>query len=163
MSLEMSYFLRYEHNKKVTAIEMDKYFMNHMCTANRAHIIHYLDEGKVTLLNMTKLLEIKDKSILVSENTSKNKPNPYVCWAPILPENIVNPLDALKPIKDEWRKREINCDAVVLALGSKSENALYEELVKSHAAKEIYKIGDAIKPGRIWEATRTAFRKGAKI
>ena len=160
---EMSYFLRYEHNKKVTAIEMDKYFMNHMCTANRAHIIHYLDEGKVTLLNMTKLLEIKDKSILVSENTSKNKPNPYVCWAPILPENIVNPLDALKPIKDEWRKREINCDAVVLALGSKSENALYEELVKSHAAKEIYKIGDAIKPGRIWEATRTSFRKGAKI
>ena len=160
---EMAYYLRYELNKKVTVIEMDKYFMNHMCTANRSHIIHYLDEGKVALLNMTKLLEIKNHSVLVSVNTSKNKPNPYVSWAPILPENVVNPLDALKPIKDKWTNKEIKTDAVILALGSRSETSLYDELVKLHAAKEIYKTGDAIKPGRVWEATRSAFRKGAKI
>ena len=160
---EMAYFLRYELNKKVTVIEMDKYMMNHLCTANRSHLIHYLDEGKVELRNMTKLLKVNDNSIEVSVNTSKNKPNPYVCWAPILPENIENPIDKLKPIKDTWKKEEIKMDALILALGSRSETALYDELVKAHAAKEIYKVGDAIKPGRVWEATRTAFRKGAKI
>lgn len=160
---EMAYYLRYEHNKNVTVIEMDKHFMNHMCTANRSHIIHYLDEGKVTLLNMTKLLEIKDGSIKVSVNTSKNKPNPYVAWAPILPENIENPIDKLKPIKDTWKEEEIKTDAVVIALGSKSETSLYDELVKLNAAKEIYKVGDAIKPARVWEATRSAFRKGVRI
>ena len=160
---EMAYFLRYEENKEVTVIEMDKHFMNHMCTANRSHIIHYLDEGNVKLLNMTKLIEIKDNSLIVSVNTSKNKPNPYVAWAPILPENIENPIDKLKPIKDTWREEEIKMDAIVIALGSRSETSLYDELVKLHAAKEIYKVGDAIKPGRVWEATRTAFRKGARI
>ena len=160
---EMAYFLRYEYNKNVTVIEMDKHFMNHMCTANRSHIIHYLDEGKVKLLNMTKLLEIKDGSIKVSVNTSKNKPNPYVAWAPILPENIENPIDKLKPIKDTWKEEEIKTDAVVIALGSKSESSLYDELVKLNAAKEIYKVGDAIKPARVWEATRSAFRKGVRI
>ena len=160
---EMAYYLRYEHNKNVTVIEMDKHFMNHMCTANRSHIIHYLDEGKVKLLNMTKLLEIKDGSIKVSVNTSKNKPNPYVAWAPILPENIENPIDKLKPIKDTWKEKEIKTDAVVIALGSKSESSLYDELVKLNAAKEIYKVGDAIKPARVWEATRSAFRKGVRI
>ena len=160
---EMAYYLRYEHNKNVTVIEMDKHFMNHMCTANRSHIIHYLDEGKVKLLNMAKLLEIKDGSIKVSVNTSKNKPNPYVAWAPILPENIENPIDKLKQIKDTWKEEEIKTDAVVIALGSKSESSLYDELVKLNAAKEIYKVGDAIKPARVWEATRSAFRKGVRI
>ena len=112
---------------------------------------------------MTKLIEIKDNSLIVSVNTSKNKPNPYVAWAPILPENIENPIDKLKPIKDTWREEEIKMDAIVIALGSRSETSLYDELVKLHAAKEIYKVGDAIKPGRVWEATRTAFRKGTRI
>lgn len=160
---ELAYYLKYELSKNVTVIEMDKYFMNHMCTANRSHIIHYLDEGKVTLMNMTKLVEIKENSVLVKVNISKNKPNPYLSWAPILPENIENPIDKLKPIKDIWKNEEIKADAVILALGSKSESALYNELVRIHAAREIYKIGDAIKPGRVWEATRSAFRKGAKI
>lgn len=160
---ELAYYLKYELSKNVTVIEMDKYFMNHMCTANRSHIIHYLDEGKVILMNMTKLVEIKENSVLVKVNTSKNKPNPYLSWAPILPENIENPIDKLKPIKDIWKNEEIKVDAVILALGSRSESALYNELVQIHAAKEIYKIGDAIKPGRVWEATRSAFRKGAKI
>ena len=160
---ETAYFLRYELNKNVSVIEMDKYFMNHMCTANRSHLIHYLDEGKVKLFNMTKLLEIKKDSIVVDVNVSKNKPNPYVCWAPILPENIENPMDKLKPIKDVWKREEIKADAIVLALGSKSETSLYDELVKTQAAKEIYRVGDAIKPARVWEATRSAFRKGAKI
>ena len=160
---ETAYFLRYELNKNVSVIEMDKYFMNHMCTANRSHLIHYLDEGKVKLFNMTKLLEIKKDSIVVDVNVSKNKPNPYVCWAPILPENIENPMDKLKPIKDVWKREEIKADAIVLALGSRSETSLYDELVKTQAAKEIYRVGDAIKPARVWEATRSAFRKGAKI
>ena len=54
-------------------------------------------------------------------------------------------------------------DAIVIALGSRSETSLYDELVKTQAAKEIYRVGDAIKPARVWEATRSAFRKGAKI
>jgi len=37
---EAAYWLRYEKDCEVTVIEMDKYIMNHTCTANRGHLIH---------------------------------------------------------------------------------------------------------------------------
>lgn len=51
---------------------------------------------------------------------------------------------------------ELKADTVILALGFKAEDALYNELVK--AGKEVYKIGDAKGPGKIMDAIHTAYK-----
>jgi 2-enoate reductase len=160
---EIAYYLTYELNKKVKVVEMDKYIMNHACTANRGHLIHYLEQAKVELLNMTTLKKIEDGKVTVAQNIHKHVPNPYVTWSPILPENIENPMDRLRTIKNEIVVRELKADAVVLATGSRSMNELYFDCVAKHAANEIYNIGDSQKSARVFEAVRGAYRKGRNI
>lgn len=52
-------------------------------------------------------------------------------------------------------KAEIETDCVVLSLGAKCENSLYNELIPE--IKNVYLVGDAKKVGRIADATRSAF------
>ncbi len=160
---ETAYFLTYEHDKHVKVVEMDKYIMNHAFTANRGHIIHYLEERGVELLNCTTLKKVCDKSVIVSQNKNKNVPNPYLTWSPILPENVVNPMDMLRPIKDEYVERTLEADMVVVATGVRSANELYFNCVKEHAAPEVFNIGDSFKGGRVFEAVRSAYRKAVSI
>lgn len=49
----------------------------------------------------------------------------------------------------------IDCDLVVLSMGVRSDNALYEEIKNSF--KNVYNIGDSAKIGRIYNATQSAF------
>ncbi len=58
-------------------------------------------------------------------------------------------------------KKELFCDAVVLALGSKSDNAFYNELKGKR--DNVYLIGDSAKVGRIADATRSAFECVKKL
>ncbi len=160
---ETAYFLAYELNKKVSVVEMDKYIMNHACTANRGHIIHYLEEKGVDLLNCAVLKKIEDGVVTVSQNTNKNVPNPYNTWSPILPENVVNPLDMLKPIKDEYVEKTIEADMVVMAAGVRSDNDLYFDCVKDRVAPEIRNIGDSFKGAKVFEAVRSAYRASLAI
>lgn len=53
------------------------------------------------------------------------------------------------------KTQELSADAVVLSLGVKSDNRLYQEL--KGKANNIYLIGDGEKAGRIADATRSAF------
>lgn len=53
-------------------------------------------------------------------------------------------------------------DTVVLALGLKSSSALYDEL-SQYSDREVYLIGDAVKPGKIFDAIHTAYRVGLKL
>jgi 2-enoate reductase len=161
VGIECAYFLSSEYDKKVTVIEMDKYIMNHMCTANRGHLIHYLEENGSSLLNMTRLTKVDPDKLEVEMNVDKNKPDPYNIRSPILPENILNPLE--KKVRDVRVKKTIKCDCLIVALGSHSEDSLYDYLVANNAAQEIYRIGDAIKPRRVWEAVVSGFRKGNAI
>ncbi|WP_461204837.1 oxidoreductase [Clostridium sp. DL1XJH146] len=158
---EVAYMLKYEMNKNVKILEMEPYFMNHTCTANRGHIIHYLEKGEVELLNCTALKSIGEKSILVSKNTSNTVPNPYITWKPILPENVENPL--AKKIKEENQEVDMECDLVVLAMGGRSNDALYYECVGNNTAKEIYNIGDSFVQHKVLEATRAAYALGISI
>ena len=160
---ELAYYLTYELNKNVKVIEMDKYIMNHACTANRGHLIHYLEQAKVELLNMTTLRRIEDGKVIVEQNVHKHVPNPYITWSPILPENVENPMDKLRAIKNETTIRELNADAVILATGNRSQNELYFACVEQHAAPEIFNIGDSLKGARVFEAVRCAYRKGRTI
>ena len=158
---ETAYFLAYEMDKNVKVVEMDKFIMNHTCTANRGHIIHYLEEKGVELYNCTKLLKVGPDGVLLSQNKHKNVPDPYNTWAPILPENVVNPME--KKIKPVFKDLEIKCDLVVLATGVSSEDALYFELLAKRAAPEIFSVGDSYKSGKIFEAVRSAYRKARNV
>lgn len=155
---ETAYFLKYELDKDVKIVEMGKYIMNGACTANRGHIIHYLEEAGVELLNCTKLVSIDGHRVNVLQNTHKNVPDPYVTWHPILPENVENPLDILTKIGEDYKERTLFSDMVVLATGVVPSPMLYYDCVKLHAAKEIYNIGDSFKGARVFEAVRSAYR-----
>lgn len=160
---ELAYMLKYELEKDVKVVEMLKYFMNHVCTANRGHIIHYLERAGVELLNCTKVNKIANGKVFVSQNKHKNVPDPYNTWAPILPENVENPIDALRKIKDKYVDRELDADAVIIATGSVSANELYYACVTNNVAKEIYNIGDSFKGGLVFDAVRSAYRKAFTI
>lgn len=51
---------------------------------------------------------------------------------------------------------EIPCDLVVLSLGVKPDNALYNELKTEF--KNVYNIGDSLKSGRVHNATESAYQ-----
>ncbi|MDR2553569.1 MAG: NAD(P)/FAD-dependent oxidoreductase [Treponema sp.] len=153
---ETAYWLRYEKNCAVTVVEMDKYMMNHACTANRGHLIHYLKKGGVSFLNCTRLTRVTKKGVEVVRNISKTVPDPGVTWHPILPENVVNPL-AVR-LKLEESPQTIPADLVVIAAGGTPDNALYREALEALAAPELYNIGDSFSPGRVLEAVRSGYR-----
>ncbi|HPD01996.1 MAG TPA: FAD-dependent oxidoreductase, partial [Clostridia bacterium] len=160
---ETAYMLRYEMNKDVKVVEMQKYFMNHACTANRGHIIRYLEKGGVELINCAMLKKIEGNKVYIAKNVHKRVPDPYNTWAPILPENVENPMDLLKPFGEVIEERILEADKVLLAMGVSPKSALYTELVSEHAAPEIYNVGDSFRGARIFEAVRGAYRKAVSI
>ena len=66
-------------------------------------------------------------------------------------------------MRQKMEEKTIDVDHVVLACGTKSNNDLYYELVKNNAAQEIYNIGDSNKPGKIFIATKSAYRTALNI
>lgn len=58
-------------------------------------------------------------------------------------------------------RKSLACDEVVLSLGVRSENKLYEEIKDKF--QNVYLIGDAEKPGRIADATHAAFDCAMKM
>ena len=159
---ETAYWLAYEKDdRKVKVVEMLPYFMKGTCTANRGHIIHYLKDQGVELLNCATVKEFDAKHVVIEQNTHKNVPNPYNTWAPILPENIENPL---APKMGSVPKRvELDADLVVLAMGGKPDDAAYLEGQKQHVAPELYNIGDSFNSGRVLEACRAAYALATRI
>ena len=160
---ETAYYLKYELNKDVKLIEMDKYIMKNACTANRGHIIHYLEEGEVDVLNCTKVTSIDGTKVHVLQNVHKNVPSPYVTWQPILPENVENPLDNFNKIGENYKERLLVADMIILAAGSVADSSLFYECQRLNAAKEIYNIGDSFRSARVFEAVRSAYRCARNI
>lgn len=56
---------------------------------------------------------------------------------------------------------ELKADTVIIAVGLKAENTLYNKLVES--GKEAYVVGDAIAAGKIYDAIHTAYRVALKL
>lgn len=151
---ETAYWLKYEHDIDVTVVEMDKYFMNHVCTANRGHLIYYMEKAGVKLLNCTKVVGFDDNGVKVVQNVSDTVPDPYMTWHPILPENVENPL--APKLKVEEVEKVIEADVYVIAIGNRPKDQLYFESIKNRIAPEIHNIGDGLKSGKVLEATRAA-------
>ena len=64
-------------------------------------------------------------------------------------------------MKGKKGEYEIEADTVILALGFKSRNCLYNALKEE--GKEVYLVGDAVHPGKIFDAIHTGYRAGLKV
>ena len=158
---ETAYYLKYELGRDVEIVELTQYLMAQSCTANRGHILHYLQKAGVRALNLSNVVEILPDAVVIDQNVSPTVPDPFNTWQPILPENIHNPL--APKIKQKIQRKTIPADLVVLAIGTRANNALFNQLVEQNVAPEIYNIGDSIAPGKVWSATKSAYRRARTI
>lgn len=158
---EVAYWLRMEHAKEVTVIEMEPRFMGHTVTSNRGMLIHYLGRAGVPLLNCTKAVEITPRGLRVERNLHPSVPNPYETWHPILPANIENPL--APKIKEQNEIQELPGDLIVFASGLAADHQLFTDLQRAHRIPEVNVIADAVKPGRVMEAVQAAERLGRAL
>jgi 2-enoate reductase len=164
VGVETAYYLAYELGKKVRVVEMDKYVMNHCCTANRGHLIHYFEAKGGEFYMMSQAVKYAEGKLTIKRCVDKRVPDPYNTWGPILPENIVNPLDKTTKIdRNNTVAVDLPAQAVILASGNASDNDLYFALLKGNVAPELYNIGDSLKGGRVFEAVRSAYRKCRSI
>lgn len=153
---ETAYFLKKELGvEDVTVVEMDKYIMNHTCTANRGYLLKYMYDSGIKLLNCTKSVSFDEKGVVVSRNTSKSVPDPYLSWNPILPENVPNPL--APKLKNEPVEEHLDADLIVLAAGGRPNEALFLELQQKLNTIEVYNLGDSFKGGKVFEATKSGY------
>ncbi len=70
-------------------------------------------------------------------------------------------LDNGARVSSKKGEETIEADTVILALGLKAEQGLYNELIA--AGKEAYLVGDAVKAGKIFDAIHTAYRTAIRI
>ncbi|MCX6032841.1 MAG: FAD-dependent oxidoreductase [Chloroflexi bacterium] len=158
---ETAYFLATELGQQVTVIEMLPAFMRGTCTANRGHLIHALERAGVRLLNCTRLVRVEPDAVTVVRNVSPTVPDPAVTWAPLLPDNVVNPL--ARPLKVEEQEMILPAGQVVLATGMISDDTLYRACMAARVAPEIHAIGDAFAPGRVFEAVKAGYAIGTAL
>lgn len=158
---EMALYLSSEMKvKDVTLVEMLDYIMKGACTANRGHMIHLLEKNGVNILNSSKAVKVEDGKLILMRKT-KNVPDPYNTWKPILPENIENPLMKVPGGKEE--RVEIPFDKIVIAVGTKPSDELFFKAQSENAAPEIYRIGDSFSTGKVLEAVRSAYSLAMRV
>ena len=106
--------------ERVCVVEALPHMMEGACTANRGHLLHVLARRGVRLLNMARVEEVRLEdaatpggavALRVSRNHDGHVPDPYVSWTPVLPKNVVNPLEPR--IGDDWREEGLRCDLLV--------------------------------------------------
>ena len=74
---------------------------------------------------------------------------------------LLEVLDNGARVSSKKGEETIEADTVILALGLKAEQGLYNELIA--AGKEAYLVGDAVKAGKIFDAIHTAYRAAIRI
>ena len=159
---EIAYMLAHEKGKSdITIIEMLPHFMKGTCTANRGFLLHHLELAGVKLMNYARLKRIVEGGVEVMRNFSPTVPNPYVTWAPLLPENIEIPFT--RKIKEEERLVMLPADLVVISTGSRANDALYYQCVRERVAAEVHNIGDSMSPGMVLEATKAGYALGTSL
>jgi 2-enoate reductase len=158
---EAAHYLAAELGKQVTVVEMLPALMTGLCTANRTHLIQEFRRLEVQVYNCTRLVAVTPQAAVVMRNISPSVPSPWVTWAPLLPENVKNPL--ARAIKPNIVEESLPAELVVLALGLKPDPSLYDALVAAHAAPEIRLLGDNFKIGRVIEAVKAGYLVGRSL
>ncbi len=92
----------------------------------------------------TVLLYLREKGVEMLTNTKavEIKPNAVV-------------------VEQNGERKELGCDTAIIAVGTKPNNGLYDEL--NGKVKELYKIGDCVKPRKALDATREAAELALKV
>ena len=152
---EIAYYAKYEFGKNVTIVEQSPALMSKSCTANRGHILHYLEKAGVVCYNCATVQAINEDNAEIIINASKTVPNPYNTWQPVLPENIHNPL--AKKIKSLPKAVNVEADLVVICAGTASNNDLFKTLQEKQVAPLLYNVGDSFAPGKVFNAVKSAF------
>lgn len=152
---EIAYYAKYELNKNVTIVEKAPTLMTKTCTANRGHILHYLEKAGVVCYNCATVSVINQDNAEILTNASKTVPSPFCTWEPVLPDNVHNPL--AKKIKNLPKAVQIEADLVILAAGTAANDELFKNLMETRAADLIYNVGDSFAPGKVFTAVKSAF------
>ena len=158
---ELAYMLSLEMGKKVTILEAAEHLMATTCTANRGHILHYLEKAGVKTYNCCNVVKIEEGYVNILANVHKSVPNPYNTWQPVLPKNVVNPL--AKKVKQKYRAVAVEADVVIFAAGTVSDNDLFVEAYTNQIAPEIYNIGDSFKCGKVFTAVKQGYNVAKNI
>ena len=158
---ETAYWLAYEQDCQVTIVEMLPHLMEGSCTANRGHLIHYMEKKGVIFRNCSKLASCTDGKVRIQRNISAGVPDPCCTWSPVLPKNISNPL--AKKLGPETWTEELDADLVVLAMGQRADDSLFLEAQKLHLAPEIHNIGDSFQSSNCLSANRAAYRLALQL
>lgn len=162
VGMETAFWLSYERDCRVTVLDMLPYFMDGACTANRGHLIHYLEKNGVKLANCAAVTRFEDiDKVLVNRNISKGVPDSCCTWTPVLPKNIPNPL--APKMGPESYVETYQADLFVNALGNRANEAPYLEGLKMHVAPEVYNIGDSFSAGFVKDATRAGFNLANQV
>ena len=74
---------------------------------------------------------------------------------------LVEVLDDGILVEGKQGQEKLTADTVILSLGFTPKQELYHEL--KAAGKEVYLVGDAVKPGKLFDAFHTAYRVAHKI
>jgi 2-enoate reductase len=162
LGCEIAYSLAYEKRSNVTLVGRNKELMPRTTHANRAQMLWMMmgkgsPSGKeddvlerpVRVFNSSNIVRFSDGKVHIKAN--RERKNPYTPWKPLIPENVKDPFEK-KLDPDDVEDTVINTDLVIFATGGEADDTLYYELLKIDAAPEIYSIGDARDPGRVWEA-----------
>ena len=158
---ETAYWLAYEKGRKVHVVEMLPNFMEGTCTANRGHLIHYMEKAGVDLVNCARVTRFDTDLVYIERNVSAGVPDPYNTWQPLLPKNIPNPL--AKKLEADAYLDQLTADLVVLAIGGRADEQPFLEAQALRVAPEIYDIGDSFHAGRVLEANRAAYNLACRI
>ena len=158
---EAAHWLAAEHGKQVSLVEMLPHFMKNVCTANRGHMIHELERRGVKLFNCARPTSIRPGEVTIARNISSTVPDPYITWAPILPDNIPNSL--ARAIREEIVEESLKADLIVVAAGLRADHSLFDACQAQNAASEISCIGDNFRIGHVFEAVEAGFNIGRSL
>ena len=170
---ELAYSLAYEKDLEVTVVEKEDDLMEGVVHANRSMLLWMMmgkgsptdekaDELDKPIEAYTSSQVIKFKGGKAYLKANRKRKDPYRPWETLVPENIHNPLaKSLDP--EDTEEVAVETDFVIFATGGKQDDSLYYQLLKENVAKEIYCVGDAREPGRVWEAVTSANEIGRHI
>jgi 2,4-dienoyl-CoA reductase-like NADH-dependent reductase (Old Yellow Enzyme family)/thioredoxin reductase len=145
-------------NNAVTVVEMADTPAPGMWMQHADDVIPKLDALGAEILTRRKLIKIEDdgNGAIITEDVKIQNENNRVSVAE--DTKIQNPNRRVSVVTEDVKTKKIykfDADAVVLAIGVKSENTLYEEIKNDF--ERVFVVGDAKKSGRIASATHDAF------
>ncbi len=152
--LETAHYLA-EMNNKVTIVEMQKDIAPDVWFQHKDDILPKLNRKGTEYYTSHQLISIENNGVVI-------QPVEYVKNRHYKRDKKAGKPSSKTVAKVCGEKTIIECDAVVLSLGVKSVNSLSKALAGKYDGR-VFTIGDAVKSGRIADATRMAYQVAIEL